>query len=337
MDFDDLEIKDAHIVSDVKRAFASEHGLCPDVETELSLFQQRQQKKRKHRAIFRSLCAVTTVAAAMLFGVFFIQPTKVKKEVERPAEALLFTASTDNRLSLTSDKNNGRPTSLYIKNENIRVTHSNKKELNTIKTPSGKFFTLLLPDGTVVKLNAQSTFSFPSQFAANRREVYLKGEAYFDVHHDPDHPFVVKTDYFEAKAIGTAFDVRSYDADHANVTLIEGKLLVGNDKQAPTLIHPNQQTSLNADGTLTTSNTDTYQYTEWKNGVFYFDDISLREVLCEMGRWYNIDVEVQNKQALQTKLHFVADRNANITEAIKNLNALGHFNIVKEEGKIVLK
>lgn len=334
MDFDDLDIKDACMVSDIKRAFASAHGLCPDVEAELSQFHEQQQEKRQHRIIFRSLYAAVAVAAAMLACVFFIRPTE---ENNRTANAQLFTASADNRLSVTSDSKTGQPSTIYIKGENIRVAHTNQKEFNTIKTPSGKFFTLLLPDGTVVKLNAQSTFSFPSQFASNRREVYLKGEAYFNVHHDPAHPFVVKTDYFEAKAVGTSFDVRSYDAEHANVTLVEGKLIVSNDKQSPTLIHPNQQTSFNADGTLTTSDTDTYQYTEWRNGIFYFDDISLREVLREMGRWYNIDVEVQNKQALSTKLHFVADRNASISEALKNLNALGHFNIVKKESKIVVK
>lgn len=334
MDFDDLDIKDARIVSDVKRAFASEHGLCPDVEAELSQFKERQHEKHRHRTLFRSLYAAVAVAAAVFVGVFFIHPAE--KDVHT-MEAQLFTASADNRLNVTSDNKSGQHSAIYIKGENIRVAHSDKKEYNTIKTPSGKFFTLLLPDGTTVKLNAQSTFSFPSQFAADCREVYLKGEAYFDVHHDPEHPFIVKTDYFEAKAVGTEFDIRSYDAEHANVTLIEGKLLVGNDKQAPTLIRPNQQTSLNADGTLTTSDTDTYQYTEWKNGIFYFDDITLREILCEMGRWYNINVEVKNKQALQTKLHFVADRNADIAEAIKNLNALGHFNIIKEEGKIVVK
>ncbi len=334
MDFDDFDIKDACMVSDIKRAFASAHGLCPDVEAELSQFHERQHEKRQQRIIFRSLYAAVAVAAAIFACVFFIRPAA---NDSHNAEAQLFTASVDNRLSVTADNKTGKPSAIYIKGENIRVTHSTQKELNTIKTPSGKFFTLLLPDGTIVKLNAQSTFSFPSQFAADHREVYLKGEAYFNVHHDPAHPFVVKTDYFEAKAVGTSFDVRSYDAEHANVTLVEGKLLVGNDKQAPTLIRPNQQTSLNADGTLTTSDTDTYQYTEWKNGIFYFDDISLSEVLREMGRWYNIDVEVQNKQALSTKLHFVADRNANISEALKNLNALGHFNIVKEEGKVVVK
>lgn len=334
MELDDLDIKDACMVSDIKRAFASEHKLCPDVEDELSQFWERQHEKRQRKVVFRSLYVTLAVAAAVLAFVFLLPD---KQEMPKHTDLQIFTASADNRLSVSSSNKNRGGSPIYIKGENIKVRKSAGTDMNTIKTPSGKFFTLLLPDGTIVKLNARSTFRFPSQFAANRREVYLKGEAYFNVHHDPAHPFVVKTDYFEAKAVGTSFDVRSYDASHANVTLVEGKLLVGNDKQAPTLIRPNQQTSLNADGTLSTANIDTYQYTEWQSGVFYFDDITLREVLCEMGRWYNVNVEVHNKQALSTKLHFVADRNASITEALKNLNALGHFNIVKEEGKIVVR
>ena len=334
MDSDNFDIKDACTVSDIKRAFASEHKLCPDVESELSGFWDRQRRKRQRTAVFRSLY-ITLAAAAAILAFVFLMPQKASVPAHRTPK--LFTASADNRLRITSNGKDHTASPIYIKGENIKVAQSTNANMNTIKTPSGKFFTLLLPDGTIVKLNARSTFSFPSQFAANRREVYLKGEAYFDVHHDPAHPFVVKTDYFEAKAVGTSFDVRSYDAAHANVTLVEGKLLVGNDKQSPTLIRPNQQTSLNADGTLSTTDTDTYQYTEWKNGIFYFDDLTLREVLCEMGRWYNIDVEVRNKQALTTKLHFVADRNGSLTEALKNLNAIGRFNIVRENGKIVVR
>lgn len=337
MELDDLDIKDACMVSDIKRAFASEHKLCPDVEDELSLFWERQHEKQHRKTIFRSLYATIAVAAAVALAFIIFQPAKQELPVKQHNELQIFTASAEDRLSVTSNNKSGAASPIYIKGENIKVRKSAGTDMNTIKTPSGKFFTLLLPDGTIVKLNARSTFSFPSQFAANKREVYLKGEAYFNVHHDPAHPFVVKTDYFEAKAIGTSFDVRSYDANHANVTLVEGKLLVGNDKQAPTLIHPNQQTSLNTDGTLSTSNIDTYQYTEWQSGIFYFDDLTLREILCEMGRWYNVDVEVQNKEALSTKLHFVADRNSNIAEAIKNLNALGHFHIVKEGSKIIVK
>lgn len=335
MELDDLDMKDACEVSDIKRAFASEHHLCPDVEDELSQFWERQHEKRQRKMVFRSLYATLAVAATVLAFIFLL-PDK-QETTPKHTDFQIFTASADNRLSITSSDKSNAASPINIKGEHISVRKTSGTEMNTIKTPSGKFFTLLLPDGTIVKLNARSTFRFPSQFAANRREVYLKGEAYFDVHHDPSHPFVVKTDYFEAKAIGTSFDVRSYDAAQASVTLVEGKLLVGNDKQNPVLIRPNQQTSLNADGTLSTTDTDTYQYTEWKNGVFYFDDITLRDILCEMGRWYNVDIDVKNKTALTTKLHFVADRNASITEALKNLNALGHFNIVKEKGKIVVR
>lgn len=335
MEIDDFDIKDADMMRDIKRAFASEHKLCPDVEDELSLFWERQHaKKQKHqRIIFRSLFTSIAVAAAVLACVFILQPKEEIHKVTAPKP--FFAAISDNQLKMTT--NGKKSTSLNINGENIKVSKPVAQEMNTIKTPSGKFFTLLLPDGTTVKLNAQSTFSFPSKFSNKNREVYLKGEAYFDVHHDPSHPFIVKTDYFEAKAVGTSFDVRSYDAHQASVTLVEGKLLVGNAKQEPSLLRPNQQSTLNADGTLSTSNTDTYQYKEWTNGTFYFDDVTLSEVLKEMGRWYNINIEVHNKGALSTKLHFVADRNASIQEAIKNLNALGHFNIVKEKNRIVVE
>lgn len=333
MELDNLDFEGTDMVCNIKRAFASEHKLCPDVEDELSLFWERQRAKQRHRTVLRTLFSAMAVAAAVLACVFIFRPKE--QRVTRPAAKPFFAAVVDNQLVMTS--NGKKSTTLHMDGDHISVRKSSTIEMNTIKTPSGKFFTLLLPDGTVVKLNARSTFSFPSQFADNRREVYLKGEAYFDVHHDPEHPFVVKTDYFEAKAVGTSFDVRSYDAAQANVTLVEGKLLVGNSKQKPMLIRPNQQMSLNPDGTLTAIDTDTYQYKEWKNGIFYFDDITLSEVLREMGRWYNVDVDVHDKQALSTKLHFVADRNASIDEAIKNLNAIGHFHIMKVDGKVVVK
>ena len=126
----------------------------------------------------------------------------------------------EKNIQFVINKNLSENSNLNINGENIKVSKPVAQEMNTIKTPSGKFFTLLLSDGTTVKLNAQSTFRFPSKFSSKNREVYLKGEAYFDVYHDPSHPFIVKTDYFEAKAVGTSFDVRSYDAHQASVTLV---------------------------------------------------------------------------------------------------------------------
>lgn len=369
METDNLEQYDARLVADIKRAFAVAHELCPDVEAELSRFHQlhapageeaslvvapaikeasdvdapaEEPQQRPRRTLLLSLFggAVAAAAAVVLFILLWYPREENAPVAQKSAYTQLFAATTQTALSVTTD---GKPVSatasspITVSGNDITVAASDEGGTSTIKTPAGQFYTVTLPDGTTVTLNAQSEFSFPAKFAADKREVYLKGEAYFDVHHDPNHPFVVKTDFFEATAVGTAFNVRAYSKEQANVTLIEGKLLVSNDKQSTVQIKPNEQTALAANGTLQTSGADTYQYTEWQNGTFYFDDIALSEILCELGRWYNVDIEVANQKILKSKLHFVADRNASIDEALHNLNALGLFRAIKKSRTIVLE
>lgn len=337
MEMDNLEIMDARMAMDIRRAFASEHGLCPDVEAELSRFHQAHTHRKSHRTAIMSIAAAVAAAAAMLAFVFIMYNRHADSHQQYTQ---LYAASGITRVAVTADGQavtDRAASPVSVKGGDITVNGSASSTYNTIKTPSGQFFTLLLPDGTVVKLNAQSEFRFPTRFATDKREVYLKGEAYFDVHHDPKHPFVVKTDYFEAKAVGTSFNVRAYTSEQANVTLVEGRLIVSNDKQSPITIKPNEQTMLLKDGTLSTSETDTYQYTEWQNGVFYFDDIALGEILCEMGRWYNVAIDVANSKALGVKLHFVADRNASIDDALHNLNALGLFRVEHKGDRMLLR
>lgn len=164
MEIDNFDIKDADMVRDIKRAFASEYKLCPDVEDELSLFWERQHEKKKQqqRIIFRSLFTSIAVAAAVLACVFILQPKEEIHKVSAPQP--FFAAVSDNQLKMTT--NGKKSSSLNINGENIKVSKPVAQEMNTIKTPSGKFFTLLLPDGTTVKLNAQSTFRFRASFPA---------------------------------------------------------------------------------------------------------------------------------------------------------------------------
>lgn len=337
MESDGWDIKDARMVSDIKRVFASEKDICPDVEAELARFHTRQRNKKRQATVVRISLAAIATAAAILAFVFIINPASNGAHHE---DVRIFTAISDNTLSITSNTSGDKTAlapAVTVSGNSITVAKTSEPDRETtIKTPGGEFYTVTLPDGTVVKLNAQSTFRFTDEFASDHREVYLKGEAYFDVHHDPAHPFIVKTDYFEAKALGTSFNVRAYTPEQANVTLVEGRLEVSNGKEKPVTIKPNEQTSVDPDGRMTTIETDTYQYTEWQNGVFYFDDISLRDILREIGRWYNIDVDIRNTAKMGEKLHFVADRHADISDAITNLNALGNFNVVKQGNKIIL-
>lgn len=365
IELDNLTKEDLCLAIDVKRALAAEHDLCPDVEAELSRFHLAhpemegdtaesspfssepssvsfekencscEEGRRRRKPLFVALAVSALAAAAILVFVFVLG-----RGVSDNDYAHIYTASAENALSVTTD---GKPAAasvsspITIKGHDITVTETAQAGSNTIKTPSGEFYTVTLADGTVVKLNVQSELTFPSQFAADHREVYLKGEAYFDVHHDPAHPFIVKTDFFEAKAVGTAFNVRAYSAEQANVTLIEGRLIVSSDTQKPMEIKPNEQTALQPNGTLAVAATDTYQYTEWASGMFYFDDIALGEILRELGRWYNVDIDVADQQLLKTKLHFVADRTASIDEALRNLNALGLFQATVSDRKVVVE
>lgn len=333
-----ININDARLKADIRRVFASKRNVCPDVEDELTSFWNGLNHRRSRTMAMRVALAAIAVAAAILAFVFI--PNRSSQAV-RHSNIALFTAPADDRLSITGNVNGRKAMAMSdvtVKGNMITVSDRAKTNLqNIVKTPSGEFYTVTLPDGTTVKLNARSEFHFPTHFASDVREVYLKGEAYFNVHHDPAHPFIVKTDRLEAKALGTSFNVRAYASERTSVTLVEGKLEVTCGQGKSVMLRPDEQAAMTADGQMTTSSTDTYQYTEWQNGVFYFDDVPLSDILKELGRWYNVSVEVADKASLDERLHFVADRMSSVDEAIRNLNVIGHFTIVRKGNSIILK
>ncbi|MCI1648708.1 MAG: FecR domain-containing protein [Bacteroides sp.] len=212
-----------------------------------------------------------------------------------------------------------------------------KEQLQTLTTPCGQNYTVTLSDGTTVMLNAVSKLIFPDVFVKDQRVVYLKGEAYFDVAPDKKHPFIVKTDYFQTKVLGTKFNVRSYSRADARVTLLEGKVTVTNSKMETLTLEPQEQASLAEDGMLQKQKVDIYPYLEWQKGYFSFDDVSLAEIMRELGRWYNMDVIFENQKMLDYKMHFSASRTESLTYAIRNLNALGIFYVTLDGSRIIIK
>lgn len=165
----------------------------------------------------------------------------------------------------------------------------------------------------------------------------MKGEAYFDVAPDKEHPFIVKTDYFETVVLGTKFNVRSYSKLDAHVTLLEGKVTVANDMAPALTLQPEEQVSLTEDGMLRKQAVDIYPYLEWQNGYFYFDNVSLVEIMQELGRWYNVDVVFENDEMIDYKMHFVASRTESLMYAVRNLNALGIFYVTLDGNRIIIQ
>jgi Fe2+-dicitrate sensor, membrane component len=179
---------------------------------------------------------------------------------------------------------------------------------NTLSTPRGGQFQLILPDGSKVWLNAASSIRYPAAFAGKERRVDITGEVYFEVAKNARLPFIVSINKeTEIAVLGTHFNVNAY-SDEASIktTLLEGSVQIVNRQpstghQQSALLTPGQQAVLTPQTTgakhakLTVNdNTDIAQVMAWKNGIFNFHQASLQDVMRQLSRWYDIEIEYEN-------------------------------------------
>ncbi|MGN6419263.1 MAG: FecR domain-containing protein [Pseudobacter sp.] len=159
-------------------------------------------------------------------------------------------------------------------------------EYNTMSTPRGRQFEITLPDGTHVWLNAASSIRYPTAFQGKDRKVELEGEAYFEVAKNANQPFIVNAlNKATIEVLGTSFNVNAYKNENSlNTTLINGSIKVNG-----TIIKPGQQARV-TDALRITSNADLDQVMAWQRGYFNFDGASLKEVIQQLERWYEIEV-----------------------------------------------
>jgi transmembrane sensor len=167
---------------------------------------------------------------------------------------------------------------------------------NTLTTPRGNQYQLVLPDGTKVWLNAASSITYPTVFAGNERSVSITGEAYFEVAKASNRPFRVKiNETTEVEVLGTHFNVNAYaDEPSINTTLLEGSIKVKVGSKMRILV-PGQQARVNSTGATVklVKDADVEEVVAWKNGLFSFKDANLETVMRQLSRWYNIDVRYE--------------------------------------------
>ena len=203
----------------------------------------------------------------------------------------------NNRVNVAFDNNDGV---LKIKEQDSLADGATKEiGYNTVNVPYGGTYTVELCDGTKVYLNSGTTLEFPSRFDGKVRSVILKGEAYFDVARNVSKPFVVEVDEMKVKVLGTSFNVKSYvDEPGVYTTLVEGSVAILRDGQPEKKIKPGEQAYYNKGvGTLSIAEVDVKEFTSWKDGLFYFKDIALEEILRIVSRWYDLEVFYMNQGA----------------------------------------
>ncbi|PWS33082.1 FecR family protein [Pedobacter paludis] len=161
-------------------------------------------------------------------------------------------------------------------------------DFNTISTPLGGQYEIILPDQTHVWLNASSSLRFPTRFNGDFRTVNLTGEAYFEVAHNAAQPFHVNSNGQLIEVLGTHFNVESYTGGATISTLLEGSVRINNN----VLLHPGEQ-SVNDGLKIITQPAITGEATAWKDGKFKFTNKNIKVIMREIARWYNVEVAYQ--------------------------------------------
>lgn len=170
-------------------------------------------------------------------------------------------------------------------------TQGEKIVYNTIVVPRGGEYKLELADGTLVWLNSDSELRYPVKFIGNQREVQLKGEGYFKVSKNPEKPFRVMVGDMVVKVLGTSFNINAYkDQDNILTTLVSGKVDI-QDMTGESLVvmKPNQQVDFRH-GQVAVKEVDVARFVSWIDGKFYFNDMTLENIMSQLQRWYDIEV-----------------------------------------------
>ncbi|SHK85645.1 FecR family protein [Chitinophaga jiangningensis] len=203
--------------------------------------------------------------------------------------------------------------------------------VNTLQTPKGGQYQVVLSDGTKVWLNAASTLTYPASFRGNTRTVTLSGEAYFEVAANANMPFYVNTPEEQVQVLGTSFNVKAYTEEKRNTTtLIEGAVKVAKAERS-IVLKPGEQTVYSkSTGRLQASGGDPARAIAWKNGQFAFKNDDLKEVMQTISRWYDTDVnydETLDISAIHVTGFMRRQANLSSTLEILELTAGVHFKI----------
>ncbi len=270
------------------------------------------QRKKKVR---RTLIMTVGTAAAILLLIFLQQDMfrqsdrfsdrsidyYVGSELESK-EIQLFTGNRTTSFEENIDVTISNDQRIEVKKENSSEEDEiiiDRNTINRLVVPHGKRSKVMLSDGTQIWLNAGSTLIFPTVFDKKTREVKLRGEMYAEVAHDPDRPFLVKTDELDLKVYGTDFNLSAYEDAAPWVVLVEGSVGVKAAGGKEMKLAPNERIVRNQNGLLEKSRVNVSSFVSWKDGYLTYEKTPIAEVLKQIERYYNLSFNLDDQVSLQ--------------------------------------
>ena len=315
---------------------------------------QRVNKRTRAKGSRRMICGWMKYAALFILFLGIVSLWRVYDNKEKPIVAAVQSDSilpgrlkaelilaNGERIVLDSEARSKEMEALGIKLENDTVNGLLKYEAgavdnsigmkyNTLNVPKGGEYSLILPDGSRVWLNSETTLRFPVQFAGGKRVVYLSGEAYFQVKKDTSAAFHVCTKQQKITVLGTTFNVSAYENDRfTETTLIEGKVAVEGGAER-VVMKPSEQYILDKrSGVGELKEVETEFYTSWIDGKFYFTSFTFEEIVKKLERWYDFTMIYEEDDIRQMRFSGVINKHRPIEEMLRFLEKTTdiHFKI----------
>jgi ferric-dicitrate binding protein FerR (iron transport regulator) len=312
---------------------------------------KRNQAPVKRINTWRIIVAAAVIVGVVATGAIFYthQPTvqkpqvaavnKVVKDIPPGKDRAILTLENGTKVDLDSlQKSSAAMYGFQKKNNNEIAFNASSQSItyNTLATPKGGKYKLMLPDGSMVWLNAASTLRFPTAFQGDTREVTVTGEAYFEIAPNAKQPFHVKVRDMDVQVLGTNFNVMAYDDENAiNTTLLQGSVKVAQGSNS-SLLKPGQFSAIDKDGAIKIKEADVEETMAWKNDMFVFRAYDFKKVMRQLERWYNVTVVYKSKIP-EGKYSGMIGRNNNISQVLNILKASGISFDINDNNTIVVE
>ncbi len=301
--------------------FAEEYGIFREVDTTRAweTFRVKNGLRRQRRMTTWIKYAAVIALPLLIAGVWLLYPrggeqsipvaqnTKIVKREESPVlevvggGKVILEKEKDKMIEAGRGVDVQQSSGMLVYSDSVV---SEYVDTNVLRIPKGGEFKLQLADGTRVYLNSATDLRYPVAFTGPERRVYLKGEAYFEVAKDVEHPFIVVTDDVQVRVYGTSFNVNTLGADGVRTVLVEGKVGIrGQDLDREYVLKPNELAFYDRNSRdMKIETVDPDLYTLWRKGIFVFERETLENIMNTLSLWYDMEVFFQSESAKQ--LHF---------------------------------
>lgn len=303
-------------------------------ETTLHTIREKRSgvSRNKMVTLKKALAAAAVLAIAGSSYLFFFHnnttpvnlTASALQQQKQPVRLLLSHGET---VELSKDKNAKTialsNATLNTSNGALQYTSADTVQ-NTLDVPAGESYKLTLSDGTEVWLNAATRLRFPFHFGNAAREVYVEGEAYFNVAKDAQHPFIVHTPLTSVQVLGTSFNINTYHTGTVQTSLVEGSVTTSGKHGEKQTLRPGLQASYGTEQGFTTSRFEEDDVLAWRNGVYYYHNIPLSTLIKEASRFYGVRFVLDNDKLAGKTITGLMDR-SRLDDFLSDLKTTAHI------------